>query len=254
MTGKAARKVLLFALVFIFLSATIGFSYLKIEPSFASLTVSNKSVDFQITIISEPGESNRVVTLSAGWPIEGELSWTERQMIVGTRQSTRISLTPRTPGDYYLAVSLSGDGVLPLEEYAQVTVVSPEAGKKMSDELSDLKKRISSAERKLSGLSEKASKETVDLFVETNSSIGFAEQFYSEGRQTLAENALSVARTNMPSLEARLSEEEKAHGVFSVDVGFLPAWAKTVSFDLIILIVIVSLLIALSAKTFLFGK
>ncbi len=227
---------------------------MKIEPSFASLAVSNKSVDFQITIISEPGESNRVVTLSAEWPVEGELSWTQRQMIVGTRQSTRISLTPRTPGEHYLKLSLSGDGVLPLEEYAQVTVVSPEAGKKVSDELSDFKKRIASAERKLSGLSEKASQKTVDLFVETNSSIGFAEQFYSEGRQTLAENALSVARTNMPSLEASLSEEEKKHGIFSLDIGFLPSWAKTVSFDLIILIVIVSIMIALSAKTFLFLK
>lgn len=254
MAGKKAGQFLLFALVFLFLSTSFGFSYMKIEPSFASLAVSNKSVDFKITIISEPGESNRVVTLSADWPIEGELSWTERQMIVGTRQSTRLSLTPRTPGEYYLALSLSGDGVLPLEEYAQVTVVSPEAGKKISDELSDLKKRISSAERKLSGLSEKVPQETVDLFVETNSSIGFAEQFYSEGRQTLAENALSVARTNMPVLEARLAQEEKENGVFSLDVGFLPTWAKTVSFDLIILIVIVSLLIALSAKTFLLGK
>ncbi|MFH0962328.1 MAG: hypothetical protein V1820_06625 [archaeon] len=240
---------LLVPFLFFLLVLPAGFSYLRVEPSSASVPVSNKSVEFQITIVSEPGESGRVAALSADWPNEGELSWTERRMIVGMRQSTKVLLIPRTPGEFFLTVSLSGEGILPREEYAKVVVFSPEEGAKISSELKDFKSRLSRVSSRIGAIK---NSETIALFAETNSSLYFAEQFYSEGKYSLSESVLTVVRENLPDLEARVAEERRGKGFFLIDLPFLPSWAQTVSFDLLVLILILAVMVYAAARAFLF--
>jgi hypothetical protein len=248
--GKNLAFFALLGAVLLSLLSAPALATLSIEPTYLKLPASNKtSTEFSITVVPELGEEYKYVTLLAAWPNEGEISWTKKSLLVGRRASTRLSLSPRTPGEYVLRISLSGSGVLPQEEYVEVVVEEIANNTRLLSEISGYRGRVETVSRALSELDREKYSDLFARLEDANSTVNLAEESYYEAKYSFTRNALSKLSADVPLLETEVSVLRKdANPLF----GSFPFPSGTLSVDLIILIIILLFIVTLTAKAFIF--
>jgi hypothetical protein len=242
---KAGLAILIIALI---LSPVLG--TLTIDPSSIKAVQSNRStIEFSVTFIPGPGEQDKIITLNADWPNRGELSWTEKKLLVGMRAATKLRVSPKTPGEYVLKVSVAGEGILPLEEYATVSIEPAADTESLLSEISSYKARLASLGKKMTGI---GSPELLSRFDDLNQTLFATEQNFYDGKYSFARTGLSIISTDLPGLESDVDRTRASRGFFTRALPFLPEDIESVSIDLVILILILLVFIYFAAKAFLF--
>ncbi len=246
-------SILVLCAALVFLAAAPAWAYLTIDPSFLKTPLSNKSsADFTITVFPEPGEEYKYVTISAFWPNENEASWQSKSLLVGRRASTSLTVRPRTAGDFVLKVAISGEGVMPQEEYAQVVVEETINNSHLLADIGKYKERISQISRALLQFDREKHPDLYSRLADVNSTAAGAEDSYYDGKYSFTRNALSRLAADVPALEKDMSALKKDSGQAPLPLSFLPRQFGSLSFDLAVLIIILLFVVALTAKAFLF--